>query len=117
MAKMIAKVRFTYAGMNLRAGDEFDAKHKDVKLLQAIKKAALAPVPVTPAIVRAKPVEVVLTEVAPSLDEQIAAAVAEPAPDEYVYTTEAPVQEPPAAPAKKRSYTYKRKDMTAESDE
>jgi hypothetical protein len=113
MVKMIATVRFTYAGVNLRAGDKFDARDKDVRLLEAIKKAKPAPVPVAPAIVRAKPVDVVLTEVtpdevatpefAPSLDEQIAAAILVP--------------EPVKEAAKKRVYTYKRKDMRAETDE
>jgi hypothetical protein len=109
MVKMIAKTRFTYAGMNLRLGDSFLSSDKDAKLLQAIKKAELAPVPVPPAIVRVKPVEVVLTEVeptevAPSLDEKIAAALAV-------------ADAVKAAPAKKRVYTYKRKDMRAETDE
>jgi hypothetical protein len=117
MVKMIAKTRFTYAGMNLRVGDSFLASDKDAKLLQAIKKAELAPVPVPPAIVRAKPVEVVLTEVSHSLgDVEIGSAVAAPVVDEYVSTTEIPYQSP-SAPAKKRTYTYKRKDMRAETDE
>jgi hypothetical protein len=116
MVKMIAKTRFTYAGMNLRVGDSFLASDKDAKLLRAIKKAELAPVPVPPAIVRAKPVEVVEyahadsmptyapAEAATSLDEQIAAAIAV-------------ADAVKAAPAKKRTYTYKRKDMRAETDE
>jgi hypothetical protein len=115
MVKMIAKTRFTYAGMNLRVGDSFLASDKDAKLLQAIKKAELAPVPVPPAIVRVKPVEVVLTEVSHSLgDVEIGSAVAAPVVDEYVF---APFQSPPAEPAKKRASTYKRKDMRAETDE
>lgn len=101
--KLIATTRFTYAGKNLRAGDEFEAKDKDAKLLKAIGRAKDAyfrrdmradlnvlPVP--------SPEYVVVT------DEPVHAFGSV---DGAAYTAAA---DQPAKPKRK----YKRKDMVAE---
>jgi hypothetical protein len=129
--KMIATARFTYAGVNLRAGEAFDASSKDARVLRAIKKADVAPAPAPPAIVRAKPLPKQVEPVAVELDtdaqhiaelQQALMGASHRIVDlerKTVFLEEriepgivAATKGEPTEPAVKRS--YKRKDMVSE---
>jgi hypothetical protein len=114
--KMIATARFTYAGVNLRAGETFDATSKDVRVLRAIKKADVSPPPAPPAIVRAKPLPKPVEPAAVERDAD-AQRIAElqqslMGASHRIVDLERKLEDEPTEPAVKRS--YKRKDMVSE---
>lgn len=126
---MKARRAFKYAGRNLTAGQPFEARgRQDAKLLEAIGHAEIARVPVVEAAPARVNVEPRLApRVVPAVEQPAIKRDAQSAPEQTGETpsdgrsnesgTDAATEAEAAPEPTRRRRTYRRRDMTAGSDE